>query len=184
MSPAIVAGSVASAAAVKGVPLAEALLDVESLILLDCSGSMATADSRGSRRRIDSAREELATLQRDLPGKLALVCFAGHAQLMWGGVPPEPMGGTDLAGALAFAKTFDQGGMRFVVVSDGEPDDQAKALATARGFAGPISTVFVGPEGGPGAAFLRRLATASGGRHATADRVRELADVVKPLLTA
>jgi hypothetical protein len=184
MTRSMVAGSIAAVAGTKQVPVAEQLLDVQHVLLCDCSGSMDTADSRGGRRRIDVAREELAKLQRDLPGRIALIGFSSHAQVLWGGVPPEPMGSTDLAGALEFAKPFDVGGMRFVVISDGEPDSQERALAAARTFTGPISTVYVGPEGGPGAWFLRQLATLAKGKHATAERVRELADVVKPLLTA
>ncbi len=183
MSSAIVDGSIQSVADRQRKSLAESFLDVSTVILCDCSGSMDAADSRSGRRRIDVAREELAKLQVEHPGKLALICFSSHAQVMPGGVPPEPDGSTDLAAALKLARKWDGLGIAFVVLSDGYPDSAEEALAEAKGFTSAISTVHCGPETDKsGQDFLRRLAAAAGGQHAAAARVLNLADAVRPLL--
>lgn len=185
MSDAIVAGSVAAVARREGRSVAEQFLDVTTVVIVDTSGSMDQNDSRGGRRRIDVAREELAKLQAEFPGKLAIVAFAYDATFVPGGVPPEPYGGTDLAGALRFAKQLDVAGMRFIVISDGEPDNELDAIEVAKQYVSPISTVCVGPEHEPaGRRFLQQLAQVARGEHATADRAMELADAVKPLLLA
>ena len=146
---------------------------------------MDTPDSRGGRRRIDVAREELAKLQAEHPGKLALVCFSSHAQVMPGGVPPEPDGTTNLVDGLVLARKWDGLGITFVVVSDGEPNSEDAALAEAKQFTSRIDTVYVGPpDDRRGANFLRRLAAAAGGQHATAARVMGLVDAMRPMLAA
>jgi hypothetical protein len=179
---AVVTGSLAAVAGGRGRPLAEQFLYVEHVLLFDTSSSMSTADGRAGRRRIDVAREHLARLQAELPGKLAIVAFGDEARFVPGGVPPEPAGGTDLAGALRFARRLDVPGVRFLCISDGEPDAPQAALEVARTFRAPISTIYVGPEGGEGQAFLARLARAVGGRSATAARAAGLADAARPLL--
>lgn len=183
MNTAIVEGSIQSVANRHHKSLAESFLDVSTVIVCDCSSSMDNADSRGGRRRIDVAREELARLQAERPGKLALVCFGDHAQVMPGGVPPEPDGSTNLVAALKLAHKWDRLGIAFVVLSDGYPDEPNEAIKQAKQFASPISTVHCGPEDDKkGRDFLRRLAAAAGGQHTTAALVLNLADAVRPLL--
>lgn len=185
MSNQIITGSLASVARQTNRPISEAFLDATHLVLLDTSGSMDSADSRGGQRRIAVARSELSKLQAEFPGKIALVCFSSHAQEMHGGVPPEPMGSTDLAGALTHCQKYDGLGLHVVVVSDGQPDSAERALDVAKGYQSKISCVFVGPETDDAARlFLKRLALMSGGQYATADRVRELATALRPLLLA
>ena len=185
MSERAVRGSLAQVAQQRGQSLAEVLLGARFVAVVDTSGSMQSPDSRGGRRRIDVAREELAQLQAERPGEIALVCFESAARWVPGGVPPEPAGGTDLAGGLRFARQVDDPETRFVVISDGYPDDQAAALAEAKRFAGALSTVYVGPEGDREARrFLQALAQAGRGRAETAVRVTGLADAVRPLLAA
>ena len=71
------------------------------------------------------------------------------------------------------------------VISDGEPDSQEQALAAARRFdKSDISTVYVGPEGGAGQAFLARLAAASGGQSVTAAKTAQLAQTIERFLLA
>jgi hypothetical protein len=96
-------------------------------------------------------------------------------------------GDTDLAKALDFAKVADVAGMRFIVISDGEPvshspDPAGSALKAARRFAGKIDCVYVGPPGGAGEQFLRQLAANSGGTFARDYQVKELAGIVTLLL--
>ena len=91
---------------------------------------------------------------------------------------------TDLAKALKFAKMADVSGMRFIVISDGEPDSQQDALDVAKTYKNRIDTIYVGPENGGGQAFLQQLAKASGGQGVTSAQVKELASDIKTLLLA
>lgn len=179
---AVVPGSLTDLAQRSGASLAETFISCEAVCLVDTSGSMAACDSRGGLARYDVACEELARLQGDMPGKVAILSFSGSTILCPGGVPAFQGGGTDLAGALTFAKQADVPGVRMIVISDGEPDSEPAALQEAKSIKAPISTIYVGPEGGYGQDFLRRLAAANGGQSATADRARELAAKVEMLL--
>jgi hypothetical protein len=182
-SNAIVLGSLGDIAARDGMSLAESFINADAMILVDCSASMDAPDSRGGRRRFDVALEELATLQAHMPGKIAVIAFSGSVQFVPGGQPPFFGGSTNLAEALRFAKVADIPGMRFVVISDGEPDDAKGALAVAATYQNRIDTVFVGPEMHPsGRRFLEQLATAKGGQSVTADRAQELAAKTEQIL--
>ena len=178
-----VPGSLADTAARQGTSLAESFVSAEAVILVDTSGSMSARDSRGGQRRYDVALEELAALQAAIPGKVAVIAFSDTQLFVPGGQPPFLSGGTDLTGALKFAKVADVPGMRFIVVSDGMPDNQITALAVAGTFTNKIDTVYVGPERDTYARdFLARLSATKGGQTITADRVVELADKVERLL--
>ena len=101
------------------------------------------------------------------------------------GQPFNLEGGTDLAGALGFAKVADVPDMRFVVISDGQPDSEREALKMAAGYQNRIDTIFVGPEDDQrGRSFLAKLASAKGGQSVTADRVAQLSSKVQYLLAA
>jgi Mg-chelatase subunit ChlD len=179
----IVVGSIADIAEKTGTSIAESFLSCDALVIVDVSGSMAMTDSRGKRSRYEVALEELAALQASMPGKVAVIAFSGSVQFVPGGAPPLIGEATDLAAALRFARLADGADMRFIVVSDGEPDDEAAAMAEAAMYEAHINTVFVGPERYPvGRAFLQRLAAASGGRSVTADRAQELAVTLETLL--
>lgn len=179
---ALVPGSVGAVAMAAGRSIAEAFLDVEAVVIVDTSGSMASRDSRGGASRYDVACQELAHLQAAQLGRLGLISFSSAAQFCPSGIPVNGGGSTDLAAALRLAKTADVSGMRFIVVSDGEPDSEKDALAEAARFSGRIDTIFVGPDGGAGADFLQRLAAASRGRSVGADRAKELAAATTLLL--
>ncbi len=184
MTQAIVPGSLSAVAKRDGVSLAESFVNADAVIIVDTSGSMNTHDSRGGKSRYKVALEELAQLQANMPGRLAVIAFSSTTVFVPGGQPPFLGGMTDLAGALRFAKVADVPGMRFVIVSDGEPDDERAALTVAQSYSNRIDTVFVGPENDwhGGRAFLQRLAAASGGRHIAADRVQQLAEKTERLL--
>jgi hypothetical protein len=183
MSTAIVAGSLSAIAQRDGCSLAESFLSTDAIVIVDTSGSMDTYDARGGRQRYQVACDELKRLQQTLPGKLAVISFSSDAHFCPGGVPDYQGGGTDLAGALRFVQVADGCGMRFIVISDGHPDDAREALAEAARFSDRIDTVFVGPEGGGGADFLKRLAAASGGAY-SANQMHEVATRVEQLLLA
>ena len=178
-----VAGSLATIAAQKNQSLAESFLSADAIVIVDTSASMATADSRAGKSRYAVAVEELTRLQADLPGKVAVMSFANQVRFEPGGIPNLPDGSTDLAAALRFVQVAD-GCVQFFVVSDGEPNDGAAALAVAKQFESVINCVYVGPEGGPGSAFLAQLAKASGGKSATAAHGIALAGTVRQLLAA
>ena len=184
MTQSIVPGSLSAIAQREGQSLAETFLSADAVILVDTSGSMMTSDSRGGRSRYNVALEELAQLQAHMPGKLAVIAFSDSTIFVPGGQPPLLGGGTDLAGALRFAKVADVPGIRFVVISDGQPDDSHAALAVAATYQNRIDTIFVGPENDwhGGQAFLQQLAAASGGKHLAADRAMELANKTERLL--
>lgn len=185
MNNAIVQGSLGAVAQQNKTSIAESFINANAIIIVDTSGSMHATDSRGGKSRYDVACAELKHLQGSLPGKLALLSFSDDVQFCPSGVPFDFGGGTDLAKALKFAKVADlSSGMRFIVISDGEPNEESEALKVAKTYRNRIDTIFVGPEGGSGQSFLNQLAKASGGQGVTADRVRELADTTQKLLAA
>lgn len=183
MTTALVPGSIGTIAQRTGASLAETFTNCDVIVIVDVSGSMDTHDSRGGRTRYDVALEELAQLQNNMPGKIAVLAFSSNVVFVPSGQPPMLGGMTDLAAALKFAKVADTGDMRFVVISDGEPNDETAALQEARKYKGRIDVVYVGPEDHPmGRDFLMRLANAKGGTVVTADKACELAAQTQRLL--
>jgi len=182
MNTEIVKGSIGAIAQQEGKSIAETFINADVIIIVDTSGSMCACDSRNGRSRYDVACEELKNLQASLPGKLALLSFSDDVIFCPSGIPFNYEGGTDLAKALKFAKIADVTGIRFIVISDGQPDNEEESLKVAKTFKAKIDTIYVGPEGGDGQKFLKRLAKASGGQGVTADRVKELASNVERLL--
>ena len=183
METAIVAGSISDVAITKGKPLALAFMDVETVVIVDTSGSMSAQDSRNGLSRYSVACSELSKLQAGQPGKILVISFSDEAKVCLNGVPYNFMGGTLVGRALQFAKQYDISGMNIIVISDGEPMDENEALAVARTFINPISTVYVGPPDEPrGREFLGRLAMATGGKTVTSDRAKELATSIQTLL--
>jgi len=183
MNTQITVGSIADLAQKSNTSIAESFLSADVIIIVDTSGSMSAQDSRGGRSRYEVALEELAQLQKQLPGKIAVVNFSNMVEFVPGGVPIFLNGGTDLTQALEFVKIAD-GLVQFIVISDGQPDDKRSALAVASRFQSKIDVVYIGPENdyAGGRRFLEQLAAASGGRFVTADRARELANAVETLL--
>lgn len=179
----IVPGSIADVAQRNGQSLAQSFVNAECVVLVDTSGSMGSADSRGGRTRYDVACEELAALQGSLQGKIAVLSFSNTTMFCPDGVPFNQAGYTDLAGALQFARVADVAGIRFIVISDGEPESADRALAEARKYQARIDVIYVGPESLPaGRDFLTKLAQASGGQVVTADKAAGLALEAKRLL--
>lgn len=182
MNTNIVKGSLAAIAQEQNKSIAESFVDASVIIIVDTSGSMCAEDARGGKSRYEVACEELKNLQASLPGKLALLSFSDDVIFCPSGIPFNYEGGTDLAKALKFAKLADVTGIRFIVISDGQPHSEEEAIKVARTFRAKIDTIYVGPEGGEGQAFLKRLAKASGGQGVTAAKVAQLADNVNRLL--
>lgn len=168
---AMVPGSLQALAQADGKSLAETFVHCDCVVLVDTSGSMGNRDARDNRRRYDVALEELGNLQRQSPGKFGVIGFSSHATFYPGGVPKYEADSTDLARALQLARLADVSDMRFVLISDGHPDDAQAALAEARKFRNRIDVIYIGPEGGAGQEFLNKLAALTGGQHVRVETV-------------
>lgn len=173
---ALVPGSLQAIAQRDGQSLAESFLGADAIILVDVSGSM-----RGA--AYEQACAELKKLQAELPGKVAVIAFSDRPEFAPSGRPRFIGSGTDLARALAFVHVADGCDMRFIVISDGYPNDAEKALSQAKKFKSRIDTIYIGSEGGPGEGFLRKLAAASGGQSST-NQIQQLAERTSQLLLA
>ena len=178
----IVPGSLSAVAGKANMTLAESFLNVDALILVDTSASMDSNDAAGGKKRYTVAVEELKRLQTSLPGKIGVVSFSDHAVFCPGGVPQFLCNGTNLAGALRYIKAADDLGIKFIVISDGAPDEPEEAIAVAKKFKTKIDVVYVGPEKGSGSKFLAELAAATGGQSVTADLAKDLNQKVQLLL--
>lgn len=179
----ILAGSLADVAAQNKQSIAETFINADAVVLIDTSASMDTCDSRENRKRYDVACEELKALQAALPGKLAVLSFSSRTIFCPSGVPLFQQGGTDMADALKFAKVADVPGIRFILVSDGEPDSPSATLEQAHRYRNKINTIYVGSEIRPqGRDFLAQLAAISGGQAATTYQVNNLVASVQKLL--
>ena len=179
----IVPGSISAIAQSTGQPIAVLFSNAEIVTIVDVSGSMGLHDSRGEKSRYEVACEELAIIQRNKPGKVAVISFSDHAFFCPCGIPIYEGGSTDLAHALRYAKIADVPGMNIIVISDGEPDSKEQALAVARTYKNKISTVYCGPEDRPhGQKFLTELANITGGQTLTSDRAIALSKTIETLL--
>lgn len=186
MSNQLVKGSLGQIAKQNGQSLAQTFISCDVVVIVDTSGSMGSRDSTAGRSRYEQACLELEKLQADLPGKIGVISFSSRVMFCPNGRPYNFDSGTDLEEALKFTKIADvPGGMRFIVISDGQPDDPAAALKVAKTYSNKIDVIYVGPESNPqGREFLERLAKASGGQTITADKAKALASSVQKLLAA
>lgn len=182
---AIIPGSLSAIAKASGQSIAETFMSAEVIIIVDTSGSMDTKDSRGDRSRYDVAIEELTNLQASLPGKIAVISFSSAVLFDPSGTPTKFGGGTDLAKALKFVKVADIEKMKFILISDGQPDSEREALSIAKTFKNKIDVIYVGPESNPtGRDFLSKLAAATGGKTIMADRAQLLNSSIQKLLAS
>ena len=186
-----IVGSMADYQRKTGAGLAKNWLQVKAVVVVDISGSMDTRDAGDGHRRVDVAKMELAKLQKQLQGQIAVVEFNYDARWRRDGSLGEPAGGTNLAGALDYVRDLVGPGaprLRVVVVSDGSPDLEETALESARALraaGATIGAVYVGPDHfEAGKRFLRQLAALGGGEAADAFLVKALAQQVTKLLAA
>lgn len=173
MKTEITKGSIADLMNNENVSLAESFMACECIVLFDVSGSMNNMDGY-SESRFERGIKELRSIQAEMPGKYAIIQFADRVDFMPGGVPAMGMSGsgTDLTSALKYAKIADEiPDMRFVVISDGEPNNNTTALKLASGYKNRIDTIFIGEEHNTWSAhardFMRQLAQMSGGDSVT-----------------
>jgi len=181
---AIVQGSLSALSHRDNMTLAESFLNVDAILLVDMSGSMAAEDAPGGLARWDAAEQELRRLQESMPGKLAVIAFSSDVQFCPNGVPIRFGEGTDMAKALRFIKAADGLGIRIILISDGRPNDEEETLRVAASFESHIDTVYIGPDGGHGRRFLLHLASESGGVFSKSTAPGLLAENVTLLLQA
>jgi hypothetical protein len=124
-------------------------------ILLDTSGSM-NHKCRGEETRLDILRQAIATLNWQTSKIFSFNSIVTAIE-----TPNEieiAGGGTNLARALETIIPLNP--CRTIVISDGDPDDENRALAVAEKLTGTISTLFIGDDGDKSAiAFMKKLAT-------------------------
>jgi len=179
----IVKGSIADLAQRNNQSLAETFLSCDCVVLIDVSGSMSAYDNY-DKSRYERACESLRNLQNSLEGKIAVVRFSHDVAFEPAGVPAFTGGGTDLKKGLQFIKAADVPGIRFIVISDGTPDNPQQALSMAKTFQNKIDVIFVGNELDSGAiAFMNDLARVSGGKQVTADCAK-ISETAKFLLNS
>lgn len=179
----ITVGSLAAVTQRQNLSLAESFLSVDAILVVDMSASMSAQDAPGGLTRYMAAENELRKLQRELPGKVAVVAFSNRVEFCPGGIPPRLMSSTNMAKALKFVQPAD-GVARIILISDGEPDSETETLEAARVFENRIDTVYIGPERGSGREFLDRLAAATGGQSLKSAAPGLLKDEVQYLLAA
>lgn len=135
-----------------------------SLLLVDCSGSMAERIRSGG-RRIDALRQVVKTLRETHPVPVAafgLDAYSNGGVVVMVDVVPEPQGQTPLHSAIEFGKT--KGATHLVVVTDGFPDSQTMAFEAADKFGGKIDAFYIGDGNDEGAKFVKELARRTGGQ--------------------
>ena len=169
-----------------GKSLSMSYFNCKMIVICDTSGSMTWEDSRDGQSRYDVLTYELAGLQGNNPGDVAVVAFSGTGKIMWceNGVPYFFRGMTDMGYALDWV--IDEMGVskrkKVVLISDGEPDSERAALRAAKRYPVPIDTIYVGERGGRGRDFLERLAKATQGQHQDDFAVGQLEEKVTLLL--
>jgi Mg-chelatase subunit ChlD len=179
----VVPGSIEDVAERENISVSQAFMRAELIALVDTSSSMMARDARGGEMtRYQAACDELAKVQACNPGKVAVVSFSSQARYCLGGVPLYDGGSTALDVALVYVAAADGIIEKFVVISDGEPNNERNALDVAAGFRSPIHCIYTGPEGGTGQDFLRRLAEKCRGTYNVSHAADLLADNVQLLL--
>jgi len=176
-----VSGSIAAQSAAANKPLAETFINADVIVIVDTSGSMGQTDGT-ERTRYERACAELEKVQATMPGKICVISFSDDCLFCPSGIPWDYRCGTDLAKALKFAKVADVPDMRFIVISDGSPDDEQAALDIARKYKNHIDTIYIGSKNRSGQDFLARLAQASGGISAKDFSAHQLSNTVYGLL--
>lgn len=140
------------------------------VVLADVSGSMS--EPVGHKRKIDILRE---ALHYALNGGEELIAFASTPTGATPATLPEPAGSTALHLALVEANRHSP--RKTLVISDGRPDDESRALDAAAALSGTIDVIYCGPDDDQQAiAFMRRLARIGGGQVHVHDIRRDGAD--------
>lgn len=159
----IVTGSLGAVARKNGQSIAQGFMNVKAFVMVDVSSSMDMQDAGDGKSRYEVACDELEKLQNQMPGEIAVAAFSNNANFSPSGVPVHSGGMTDMVAALKMLLMADNTDIRLILISDGEPNDEAATLKIAGKFKSKIDTIFVGGEMSAGREFLRKLAMATGG---------------------
>jgi len=151
-----------------------------ALLLVDCSGSMGSVLATGE-RAIDALRQVVADVRLTVAVPAAAFGLR-DGQTRYVDEIPDPCGGTPLHQAIEFGRLEQKS--HLVVISDGMPDSPSEAMVQAKLFKGKIDAIYVGDDGGPGAAFMAELAKSTGGSGTVKDLTdqKQLTTHIKGLL--
>lgn len=181
----VVRGSLQESQKQKKLTFAEAFITVDAVLVVDISLSMEERDvvAEGGHltTRWDEANNQLRRIQRRFPGRVAVVAFSHRTEFCPDGQLPPVQSNTDMLDALKFVAPADGCGIKFIVASDGEPDEPEETLKQASHMS-PIDAIHIGTSE-EGRRFMERLAKASGGKSVDTT-VDLLEDVVVKLLSA
>lgn len=161
-----VKGSLQESQKNRQVTFAEAFLTVEAIVVVDISASMSTCDvavEGGLTSRWAEANNQLQRLQAKHPSKIAVVAFSDNSEFCPSGVLPPVRSSTNMLRALQFVAPADDTGIKFIVVSDGCPDDPQGTLAYAKSLKTSINTIYVGNDPN-GRVFMDQLAATTRGK--------------------
>lgn len=155
------------------------------VVLCDVSYSMDSFVASSNSRKYDHMKVAIADAARTYPG-LILIAF-GSSCREFDSAAALPAcgalgGSTDMAKALRSVLAVRP--RKTLVISDGLPDNQDKALEAAAELTGSVDTIYCGYDGDPGVRFLQRLSRETAGQQMTWDGLRELGTVVRGLLAA
>lgn len=140
-----------------------------TVVLADVSGSMESP-AWGGRTKHALLREAIGeVMQRN---RHELIAFSSGAELLLGAqYLPRPGGNTALHLGLQAARQRDPG--RILLISDGEPDNEAASLAAVSDFGGVIDVLYIGPDANRAAIiFLQKLAKHGHGQYQSSDIAR------------
>lgn len=175
-------GSVQDVAQQQGRQIEDVMMEVDAVIIVDTSGSMASSDEQ-TNSRYERAVSALEYYQQEIPGKILVVSFSSDAKFCLNGYPDYQGGGTDMTRALQFVHLADSiKGMNFILISDGQPDSEVSALSEARKYQNKINTVFIGSENGYGRDFLKKLSNATGGQSVVDFKAMNMRKALKEVL--
>ena len=182
----VIKGSIQDVADTRNISISQATMNATRLIALDVSGSMEEPINGTGKRKIDAAYDALVELQtEETPGNSLVYGFSSDVQFAATGFPVFDYGATAMYKMLEKMYEYDDTGMSFVLISDGQPTDASplKILSLAMEFVTPIQTVFIGTEEDiEGVRLMRRISETTGGKHIKSD-VKQLKQSIK-LLTS
>lgn len=130
----------------------------ETWLLLDVSGSMGqVVDGKMKLEHLKEAVSDFPTAQ-----------ILSFSHTVWEGtIPTHPQSNTDMT--LGFQTVARKNPKRIILISDGLPDDPTSALESARALSCPVDVIYIGHGGDEGEAFMKLLASQTGGTQVTAD---------------
>ena len=149
------------------------------VVLVDVSTSMR--EQAGAKSKIEIVREALADILPKV-GRHHLLAFSSTvSRIEAASYLPSPSGSTALhLGLIAAANLVPK---QTIVISDGYPDDENRALAALDLLTGTVDVLYIGPDSEKGAiAFMNRLARRGDGNMVTQDIVSRQNEKLEPII--